>query len=398
MSPSIKKKHSIYTRLAIDPSTQLGQLSGSSSTPNLTPSPTARYVTHARSLSIVPKALIASVVESVESVGKVALSNRDLGDDMAKALSHAFKNLIVLDVDVSCNHLTDSGVTAVLSCLDPHFLQRLDLSSIRLKKRSVSSLSDLLLETSTLTALKAADCTLDDTSLRALSLSLLTSLCPFSGAPLHNCTLTVLNLHGNKIGDAGASALAAALRTNGALAELDLSCNSIRARGGADLFRALNFTAVAVLDLARNGMSEKEARGSGPGGSSAARAIAECLEDNSSLVHLSLAHCGLTGEQCGTIGEGMRGNRTLLGVHMEGNARNVDARGFVEGGEREGGGRGEGGEEEGGERTLTEERVRHSHERIVGEGGGREGGGEGGGQWQKRGGMCWICHGWNETR
>ena len=49
--------------------------------------------------------------------------------------------------------------------------------------------------------------------------------------------------------------------------------------------------------------------------------MAACLEENDSLVHLSLAYAGFGEEDCKVIGEGLRENQVLMGLHMEGNWR-----------------------------------------------------------------------------
>ena len=74
--------------------------------------------------------------------------------------------------------------------------------------------------------------------------------------PLHMCTLKTLNLSHNKFGDSGAMALAEALKENTSVAELDLSYNSIRSKGGIALFSALESANVATLDLGYNAIGE----------------------------------------------------------------------------------------------------------------------------------------------
>ena len=220
-------------------------------------SPTARYVTQTKELNIIPNTIISTVVESVEKNGCVELSSSSLGDDMAVALSHSISVMFVLNMDVSRNHITDRGVGALLGSLDPHVITDLNLAFVKMKKKPIEVLSDLVGETSTLERLVMEKCDLDDSSLRTLSTNIATQMCLVTDMPLHLCTLTKLNLSHNKFGDSGAIGLAEGLKKNASLTELDLSYNLIRGKGGVALFEALNDSIVCTLDLAYNALREK---------------------------------------------------------------------------------------------------------------------------------------------
>jgi len=93
-----------------------------------------------------------------------------------------------------------------------------------------------------------------------------------------NRSLTDLNLARNKIGDAGAEAIAAMLRTNHSLTELDLYGNKI-GDAGAEAIAAMLRTnrSVTSLNLGSNKI-----------GDAGAEAIAAMLRTNRSLTYLSL--------------------------------------------------------------------------------------------------------------
>jgi len=304
-----------------------------------------------------------------------SLANHSVGDDMAIALAHSITILFVLTLDMSGNHLTDKGVCALVESVDPHFIQDVNLSNIKVKKKVAEVLSVLIAETSTLSTLQMEGCSLDDMCVRILSTHLLSTMCPSSGVALHNCTLTTLNLSHNKIGDAGVVGLCECLKGNASLNELDLSYNLIRDKGGTALFDVLNETAISTLDLARNSM----------GGGGFAAAVGKCLEVSDTLIHLSLAFVGLSKEQCNEIGSKLKYNQVLMGLHMEGNQVGIDAHGYMNGVEEGGGGGGGGGGE--GEQKHTFTRIMPwANSRVA----------EASSHWGRSEGKCWICHKWNE--
>lgn len=290
-------------------------------------SPTARYVSLTRELNIIPNTIIGSVIESVEKEGVVELSSSSLGDDMAVALSHSISVLFVLSMNLSRNHLTDKGICALVHSLDPHVVVELNLAFLKVKKKPAECLSELLGESSTLKKLILEKCDIDDSCLRELSRNIATQLCPMTDMPLHLCTLTTLNLSHNKFGDSGAVSLAEGLKTNVSITELDLSYNLIRGKGGIAIFEALNDSVVCTLDLAYNALRESP----GDQGIGVAQAVSACLADNETLVHLSLAYVGFGGEDCVIIGDGLKYNQTLMGLHMEGNHSDIDAHGYMVG-------------------------------------------------------------------
>ena len=212
-------------------------------------------------------------------------------------------------------------------------------------------------------------------------------MCPDTDMPLHMCTLKTLNLSHNKFGDSGAMALAEALKENTSVAELDLSYNSIRSKGGIALFSALESANVATLDLGYNAIGES---GDKTGGGKVGKVVSECLASNDTLIHLSLSHAGLGKEECDVIGQGLKSNTTLMGLHLEGNSGSVDAHGYVVG--REDGGaqqRQEVEEEEAKQVDHVFTRILPwAHPKVSNTGT----------SWTMQGGKCWICDRWSETK
>jgi hypothetical protein len=51
--------------------------------------------------------------------------------------------------------------------------------------------------------------------------------------------------------------------------------------------------------------------------------------ENKTLMHADFSHCGFNTYECEEIGEGLKNNHTLLGLHFTGNSMNTDALGYL---------------------------------------------------------------------
>jgi len=120
-----------------------------------------------------------------------------------------------------------------------------------------------------------------------------------------NDAITVLFIHWNKIWAKGAIAILKALEKNQVVQVLDLSFNAI----GADKTN------------------------------SAATQFAITCQENSGLVHLDISHCNFTLVDIEIIGknilikilqylgEGLKKNHTILGIHLIGNKGKINSKG-----------------------------------------------------------------------
>ncbi len=108
-------------------------------------------------------------------------------------------------------------------------------------------------------------------------------------------TLVVLFLHWNYIRGKGASYLADAIGENETLMVFDGSFNSFGA--------------------AENNVSAKSWR--------------DMFMINRALVHLDLSHNGFKFADCKILGEGLKENHSILGLHMIGNEGAVDVLGYI---------------------------------------------------------------------
>ncbi|KAF9322929.1 hypothetical protein BG006_001946 [Podila minutissima] len=149
-----------------------------------------------------------------------------------------------------------------------------------------------------------------------------------------NSTLTILNLDQNLIGDSGAQALAAALRTNSTLTSLDLRSIEIGFRGVQALSAALRTNStLASLDLRANRIGDKKAQvlfealktnstlttvnlDQNSTGDSGAQAVSEALKMNSTLTTLNLDQNSIGGDGVQALAETLKTNSTLTTLEL----------------------------------------------------------------------------------
>jgi Leucine-rich repeat (LRR) protein len=135
--------------------------------------------------------------------------------------------------------------------------------------------------------------------------------------------LLCLCLSGNKISDRGAEVLASSLKFM-SLTALDLSWNEIMSQGVCALAGELNSSSISTLDLSWNAIGSVLDRHK-----TAAFHFSKMLRENKCLTHLDLSQNHLSQQECSLIGEGLRANHTLLGLHMTGNPAAIDSHGYL---------------------------------------------------------------------
>jgi len=111
------------------------------------------------------------------------------------------------------------------------------------------------------------------------------------------------------------------------LTRLGLSHNRLCGLACAAIFRGVLANGMASMQLADVDVSWNAI--GDEGASSGADAIAQVLRESSILFHLDLSYNQLDVAACAIIGEGLRDNHYLYGLHMVGNAAVVDADGFL---------------------------------------------------------------------
>jgi NLR family CARD domain-containing protein 3 len=137
-------------------------------------------------------------------------------------------------------------------------------------------------------------------------------------------SIKCLNLSKNSISDSGAGSLKEMLEYNISINALFLSWNEIRGEGIATISHGLmSNTSLKVIDLSFNpigSMHTQRVKG--------IVELSNAFKINKSIVHIDLSYIGLNHEDCDLLNEGLKKNRTILGIHMLGNSRGLDSKGF----------------------------------------------------------------------
>ena len=153
--------------------------------------------------------------------------------------------------------------------------------------------------------------------------------CSFGASLIKNSTVERLNFNSNhahpaltkvlhhsthqspnkKISDAGATALAQALRHNSRLMTLDLSNNSVSDAGATAVAKALHHNSTLwQLDLSNNSVSD-----------TGATAVAQALRHNSTLRELDLSNNSVSDAGATALAQALHHNSRLGGLNLSGN-------------------------------------------------------------------------------
>ena len=317
--------------------------------------------------------------------GVVDVAHKLLGDNLTFALVNEL-GLNSKHLHLQDNGLTDAGIVRIINALanSALSLESIDISDNQIKRRGIEELSKYFSSSKSLMKISLRKMNLNDRSVRVLCTSI-ANYCILSlplasstnSIPIKlkdssfiNTSLTSLHLSDNKIEDSGAVELANLLSICG-IKELDLSWNSINFIGAIALANAIRISSSMLnVDLSWNSIgssSDKER--------DAAKAISLMLSENSSLTHLDLSQNQLSISDISCIGEGLKKNHSLLGLHITGNQGKIDAYGQLAA-----------------DAQPWPLESAHSMTRIIGKRGrviGRE-------SWALRN-ACWICGCWQEN-
>jgi Leucine Rich repeat len=151
-------------------------------------------------------------------------------------------------------------------------------------------------------------------------------------------TLTELDFSEDRIGDAGVSALAEALKVNNALTTLNISDNSIGVDDASALAEALKVNnALTTLDISDNSIGVDDARALAEAlkvnkmlttldvdnnsiGEAGASALAEALKVNKTLTKLNVGYNSISDAGARALAEALMVNKTLTKLNVGGNS------------------------------------------------------------------------------
>jgi Ran GTPase-activating protein (RanGAP) involved in mRNA processing and transport len=237
-----------------------------------------------------------------------------MGDEYAKAFSEAIG--IVKDIqtlNLRANRLTDKGVVNILAKLTSANIKSIVLSENRLGFKSVECLGRVLY---------SVDCQIKILELENIHLgerelsSLIRSIS-------ENKTVTKLCLAKNNIGEGCGSALKDLLRYNSVIKYLDLHWNVLGKGGLADFCEGLTENeSLRHLDLSWNSLGRSSSLLN-------AKSLSRCLSGQQSLQHLDLSNNYFNQKECEILGDGLKVNKKIYGIHVQGNDCEIDAKGYI---------------------------------------------------------------------
>lgn len=112
------------------------------------------------------------------------------------------------------------------------------------------------------------------------------------------------------------------------LTSLDVSYNSLQGEGARELLDAVLVAGTEAgelknLDLAFNSLGKGSMKGA------VVRVLASVLKTCSGLAHLDISYNGLDPQDCRALAKALVTNRTLFGLHVDGNAAVLDCDGYL---------------------------------------------------------------------
>lgn len=237
-----------------------------------------------------------------------------MGDAYAAAFSEGIKHVRnVNTLNLKANRLSDLGASQILKTLESKQVKKILLSENRISIKTVEVLTTLI--TSQETRLKVLE--LENTN---LSEKALTVLCRVIS---EDKKLSRLSLAKNNLTSASIPALVEMLKYNSTLKYLDLHWNCLGLGNCEVLMKGLaGNDGLVHIDLSYNSLGRKD-------NLQTAKALADMFSINQYLQHVDISNNYLSSKECQIIGEGLKDNHTIFGIHVQGNDCNVDAKGYL---------------------------------------------------------------------
>lgn len=177
---------------------------------------------------------MAAVLPFLERVNVVSFHNTDLADEDIAVLGEGLSKGSFRILKLSSNHLTDAGAATLAQLLAGNkTVEELDVSSNQIGDAGATALADLL--TKTLRELRIEGNKMGDAGVAALCLGLQ------ANPP------AILRFGQNSVGDEGAAAIGALLKSSTTIIEVQLGKNNLTNAGVAVLCEALKANKVSPV-------------------------------------------------------------------------------------------------------------------------------------------------------
>lgn len=245
----------------------------------------------------------------------INIHNYGMGDNYAKAFSKGIKQIKGLEkLNLGSNSLTPRGTTSIIINLAVQPLKELNLKDNQVDSFSISPLISLIQKQSpSLKYLNLENTRLSDHDV--------VRLCD---AISNDRVLSFFGLAKNSLGYIAALAIKKMLLENNYLKKLDLHWNNIKDFGAVYIFEGLcKNDSLKELDFSWNSIGKNK-------DISNVVKIANCLPKMQGLAHLDLSFNYLKSEECYHLGEGLKKNHEILGLHLLGNEGYIDSQGFIQ--------------------------------------------------------------------
>jgi len=278
------------------------------------------------------------------------LNNFCMGDRYAEVVSKAFKRLPDLQkIKLEANHLTDRGMSKLVKRVSYDNITELDLSKNALGPDTIAKLSKELGKPGCcLMVLKLENCGLRGFLLKR-----------FVDVVAENRTIRELSLAKNSLDRIDSKTIADLVNCSRSLQKLDLHYNALTPNG---VLQAIaDNDNLQELDFSWNALGKSP---------EFLDLIKKVFDYNISLRHLDLSFISLTRQQCEAMAQLISSNRTLYGLHVEGNPMMIDALGFLKW-------QGTAWMQDRGH--LSDRMFQHRRLKV------------------KKSTHCWLCEGWTET-
>lgn len=254
------------------------------------------------------------IVRNTGNESDLNVQGLSMGDNYAQALSEGIQRCRSIErLNLKDNRLSEKGLTSILGKIEVNKIKHLCLSDNCIGSKVVKQISDILID---------PKCNLKHLILESTKLNDSSVITIFEAVSL-NSSITKLNLARNSFTENCGKVIKAMLGLNSTLKTLDLHWNQLKGPGIVQIFEGLEKnTKLKELDLSWNLMTRNLDNEN-------MKIVANILAGLQKLKHLDLSSNYLGADSCEILGEGLKKNHFMLGIHMLGNDCRVDSRGFV---------------------------------------------------------------------